>query len=144
MSSQTLEVSRELLVRLFNAADKRRPVDVEDLHELRAALAAPSVQLLDERLKSAGMLSVADLMAGAPLDGFMTHAGVRDIETFGQWVEMKRAEFMRLQARYDLGDKPKDDELYEWVVAHSAVFSEVHVNLKAAVKSALKAEGTRH
>lgn len=87
---------------------------------------------LDDRLKSAGMLSVAELMAGAPLDAFMTHAGVSDLATFGQWVEMKRAEFLKLMARYDLGDKPKDD-LYEWVVAHSAAFGEVHVNLKAAL-----------
>lgn len=100
--------------------------------ESPTALPLPVVPSLDDRLKSAGMLSVAELMAGAPLDAFMTHVGVSDLATFGQWVEMKRAEFLKLMARYDLGDKPKDD-MYEWVVAHSAVFGEVHVNLKAAL-----------
>lgn len=88
-------------------------------------------QTLDVRLKSAGMFSVAELLNGSPIDQFVRHAGVHDIATFVQWVEMKRAEYLKLQARYDLGDKPKDD-LYEWVTSHSAVFAEVHVNLKAA------------
>jgi hypothetical protein len=93
--------------------------------------AKPDTQTLDERLKAAGMFSVAELLTSAPLDRFVTHAGVHDLATFTQWVEMKRAEFLRLQARYDLGEKPPDD-LYEWVASHSAAFSEVHVNLKAA------------
>ncbi|WP_005741826.1 hypothetical protein [Pseudomonas amygdali] len=90
---------------------------------------------LDKRLEAAGMIAVAEMLRGAPLDGFITHAGVHSPETFGQWLEMRRGEMLRLQAGYDLGDKPKGDELYEWVVSHSAVFAEVHVNFKAAMAS---------
>lgn len=39
-------LSRDLLVRVFNAADQRAPVDVEDLCELRALLAKPVAQYL--------------------------------------------------------------------------------------------------
>lgn len=104
----------------------------EQAEIVRAFLAEPEGKSLDDRLKAAGMFSVAELLAGAPLDGFMTHAGMRDLATFIQWVEMKRAEYLRIQGRYDLGEKTKDD-LYEWTVAHSAVFAEVHLNLKAAL-----------
>jgi len=105
-----------------------------------SVLAAPHPESvaakLDKRLEAAGMIAVAELLRGAPLDGFMTHAGVNSPETFGQWIEMRRGEMLRLQAGYDLGDKPKDDELYEWVASHSAVLAEVHVNFKAAMASA--------
>lgn len=90
---------------------------------------------LDKRLEAAGMIAVAEMLRGAPLDRFMTHAGVNSPETFGQWLEMRRGEMLRLQAGYDLGDKPKGDELYEWVASHSAVLAEVHVNFKAAMAS---------
>lgn len=88
---------------------------------------------LDERMKAAGMLSAAELIAGAPLDAFMKHAGVNDLETFGQWLEMRRGECLRMQGRYDLGERDKSDDMYEWTVAHSAVFGEAHVNFKDAL-----------
>ncbi|RJG10971.1 hypothetical protein D3879_14935 [Pseudomonas cavernicola] len=86
---------------------------------------------LESRMKAAGMLSVTELLAGAPIDAFVKHAGVNDLATFGQWLEMKRKEYVSLQARFTL-DKREDDELYEWVVAHAAVFGEVHINFKSA------------
>jgi hypothetical protein len=89
---------------------------------------------LDERLKAANLYSVAELLASGPLDGFHVHAGVHNLETFRQWLEMRRGEILRLQGRYDLGDRPKD-ELYEWVYSHTAAFSEVHINFKAAIAS---------
>lgn len=89
---------------------------------------------LDERLSAAGMLTVAQILAGAPLDAFIRHAGVHDLESFGQWLEMRRAETVRLQARFAL-EKRDGDELYEWVIAHAAAFSEVAINFRAACKS---------
>jgi hypothetical protein len=90
-------------------------------------------EYLAERMKAAGMFTVAQMMTAAPMDIFTKHAGVNDLGSFLQWVEMKRAEYIRMQARYDLGDKPKDDDMYEWVIAHNSVFAAVHVNLKAAM-----------
>lgn len=87
---------------------------------------------LAERMKAAGMLTIEQMMAGAPLDTFMRHAQVTDLASFTQWVEMRRKETMAMQARLML-DKREDHELFEWAIAHAAVFGEVHVNLKAAI-----------
>lgn len=88
---------------------------------------------IDDRLKQAGMLSVAELLNGAPLDAFIKHAGVHDLASLLQWAEMRRGECLRMMALYDLGEKDKGDDLYEWTVAHCAVFTELHVNLRAAL-----------
>lgn len=87
---------------------------------------------LAERMKAAGMMTVDELLAGAPLDAFTRHAGVNSLETFAQWLEMRRREYVTMQAKRTL-DKLEDDDLYEWVLAHAGVFSEVHVNFKAAM-----------
>ena len=88
---------------------------------------------LDSRLRDAGMTGVADLLKGAPLDAFIKHAGVNDLGSLLQWAEMRRAECLRAMARYDLGEKPGGDDFYEWTVAHCAAFTELHVNLRAAI-----------
>ena len=87
---------------------------------------------LDTRMKNAGMLSAAEIIAGQPIDAFMKHAGVVDLESLLKWSEMRRAEFLRMQAKYELGDNQKDD-MYEWVISHVAAFSELHVNIRAAM-----------
>jgi hypothetical protein len=86
---------------------------------------------LAERMKAAGMITVDELMSGSPLDAFMVHNGVNSLETFYQWLEMKRLEFVSMQARFTL-DKREDDEMFEWVLAHAAVFGEVLINFKVA------------
>lgn len=86
---------------------------------------------IEERMKEAGMLSVAGILKGAPMDAFTRHAGVKDLDTLLQWAEMRRGECLRSQAEYDLGKAP--DDMYEWTVAHAAVFGELHVNLRAAI-----------
>lgn len=83
-------------------------------------------------MKNAGMLSAAEIIAGQPIDAFMKHAGVVDLESLLKWSEMRRAEFLRMQAKYELGDNQKDD-MYEWVISHVAAFSELHVNIRAAM-----------
>ena len=117
----------------------REVVLASDLEQLQASLtsaialatALDGNARLDERLEAAGMLTVAQILAGAPLDAFIRHAGVHDLASFGQWLEMRRAESVRLQARFAL-EKRDDDELYEWVIAHAAAFSEVAINFRAA------------
>lgn len=121
------------------ALQGREVVLASDLEQLQASLtsaiglatALDGNARLDERLEAAGMLTVAQILAGAPLDAFIRHAGVHDLASFGQWLEMRRAESVRLQARFAL-DKRDDDELYEWVIAHAAAFSEVAINFRAA------------
>lgn len=124
------------------ALQGREVVLASDLEQLQASLtsaialatALDGNALLDERLEAAGMLTVAQILAGAPLDAFIRHAGVHDLATFGQWLEMRRAESVRLQARFAL-EKRDGDELYEWVIAHAAAFSEVTLNFRAACKA---------
>lgn len=109
---------------------------IQRIDELLAAAPAPEArqdESLDDRLKQAGMLSVSELLKGAPLDAFIKHAGVNDLPSLLQWEEMRRAECLKMMARYDLGEKDKGDDLYEWTVAHVAAFTELHVNLRAAL-----------
>lgn len=87
---------------------------------------------IDTRMKNSGMLSAAEIIAGQPIDAFMKHAGVVDLESLLKWAEMRRTEFLRMQAKYELGDNQKDD-MYEWVISHVAAFSELHVNIRAAM-----------
>lgn len=103
------------------------------LAELAALKGGQDDADLAQRMKAAGMLSVAELMAGQPLDGFQRHAGVHDLATFAQWLEMRRTECLKMHARFQLEGREDDDELYEWVIAHSAVFNEAHINFKAAI-----------
>lgn len=105
-----------------------------ELDQLKAKLMHQEAEAgtLAERMKAAGMMTVDELLAGAPLDAFTRHAGVNSLEAFGQWLEMRRREYVTMQAKRTL-DKREDDELYEWVLAHAGVFGEVHVNFKAAM-----------
>ncbi len=126
-----LELAKQLLFD-SGAADSAQTLDDLIAQAKAAPQDEPVADDLDSRMRDAGMLSVAQLLAGAPLDAFVKHAGVNDLDTFGQWLEMRRAECLKMQARFQL-DKREDDELYEWVTAHAAVFTEVHVNFKAVI-----------
>lgn len=130
-----LEADNERLREEYDKACHHAGVNAESV---AALIATPAQEVrqeagLDERLTQAGMLSVAQLLKGAPLDAFIKHAGVHDLSTLLQWAEMRRGECLRMMARYDLGEKDKGDDLYEWTVAHCAVFTELHVNLRAAL-----------
>jgi hypothetical protein len=86
---------------------------------------------LDERMKKAGMLSIEQMLERSPLGAFSAHAGVTDLEKFEEWIQMRRKEFLSMQARMTL-DKQEDDEMFEWVLAHCAVLGEVIANFRQA------------
>lgn len=86
---------------------------------------------LDEQLKAAGMLTVTELMNGSPMDGFMVNAGVDDLDTFSQWLEMRTEEMLKMKASMILKGR-EDDDLYEWVLSHCAILNEVRLNFNAA------------
>lgn len=100
------------------------------IHHLVAKNKADDADL-DTRMKAAGMFSAAQMLAGTPIDAFRKHAQVKDLDTFGQWLDLKCLEYVKMQARFEL-EKRRDDELYDWAVAHCAVFLETRVNFKAA------------
>ncbi|MEQ0863750.1 hypothetical protein [Pseudomonas aeruginosa] len=116
------------------AADYRARGDLNTADRFEAFIVGQDAEnaALDVRLRAAGMFSVAEVLNGVPIDSFMKHADVSDMATFSQWLEMKRAECLRLHARLELGDR-KDDELHESVLAQMGVLAEVHVNFKTAI-----------
>lgn len=99
------------------------------------ALACPVDTLvmvtLDERMKKAGMLSIEQMLERSPLGAFSAHAGVTDLEKFEEWIQMRRKEFLTMQARMTL-DKQEDDEMFEWFLSHCAVLGEVIANFRQA------------
>jgi len=86
---------------------------------------------LAQRMKEAGMMSIEEMLGKSPLGKFNAHAGVTDLERFEEWIQMRRREFIAMQARMTL-DKQEDDEMYEWVIAHNAVLGEVIANFRQA------------
>ena len=86
---------------------------------------------LASRMKAAGMMSVEDMLERSPLGKFSAHAGVKDLASFEEWLQMQRKEFLTLQATMTL-DNNEDDELFEWVVAHNAVLGAVIANFRQA------------
>lgn len=101
-----------------------------DAHPPRSALVnaqadADVVESLDDRMKAAGMYTVSDMMGVTPLTKWMSNPAINTIEAFSEWLDRKVSEYLRMKAAYDLGDKDESDELYEWVQAHSAVYSTI-------------------
>lgn len=86
---------------------------------------------LDARMKAAGMTPLSEMLENIPLGRFLTHTGVTDLASFEAWLQMRREELLRMQATLTL-DKRDEDELFEWVTAHVAVFTEVLCNFQAA------------
>lgn len=120
----------------LEATNSRQAQQVAALESELATVRSLSVALdcdssLDERMQASGMFSVAQILAGKPIDAFIHHAGVIDLRTFSEWLEMKRAQFVKMQARFELAGRENDD-LYEWTFAHAAVFSEVMINFRHA------------
>jgi len=86
---------------------------------------------LDKRMADAGMMPVGEMLERIPLGAFIANTAVIDLESFENWIQMRREEFIRMQAKMVL-NKEKYDGLYEWVVSHNAVLSEVMANFKQA------------
>lgn len=95
---------------------------------------------LDARMAAAGMMPMSEMLRNIPVGNFMAHAGVKDLATFGDWLKMRRESMLRMQVNMEL-DHLQSDDLYEWVIAHAAVFTEVLCNFQVAMgKSPLTVE----
>ncbi len=94
---------------------------------------APDTEIneLDDKLIAAGMIPLSVMLGATPFGEFSTHKGVTDLGRFEEWLNMRHTEMMKMKVRMIL-DKKEDDELYEWVLAHAAVFGEVVANFNAA------------
>mgnify|MGYP001458515197 CR=1 FL=1 len=100
---------------------------------------------LDARMKAAGMIPASDLLRGdMPLERWIAHAGVNDMDSFEQWLSRRHREFMTMRMAYELGDKGKEDELYEWVLAHCGALGEVMANFRAAKTRMAEKQDAEH
>lgn len=86
---------------------------------------------LSARLKKAGMFTPEELLAGTPLDHWRTHTMVKDLDTFGDYLDMKCREYSTMMAGLQI-NKEEDSELFEWVLAHNGAYSDIRINFKAA------------
>jgi hypothetical protein len=87
---------------------------------------------LDDRLRAAGMFTIPEMMGETPLTRWEVHSGMTDLKFFGEWLDRKVVEYMRMRVDYEIGEKDKTDDLYEWVLAHSAAFATIRTNFRAA------------
>lgn len=86
---------------------------------------------IDKRMAAAGMMPATEMLERSPLGKFSANAGVTDLESFEQWLQAQRANFLRMQARMTLDGEEKD-EMFGWVIAHNAVLGEVIANFRQA------------
>jgi len=87
---------------------------------------------IDERMKAAGMMSITEMLAKNSMDEWHANTGVRNLDDFENWIQMKRGEMLRLQASIELDGE--DNDLYEWTIAHVAVLGEVMANFRQAME----------
>jgi hypothetical protein len=91
-------------------------------------------QVLDDKLRRAGMLTITQILKGTLMDAMHACSEVVDLETFGEWLSLTSEGFLSMKAKLEL-DKRHDDELFEWVLAHSAALHTVSINFKKATKA---------
>lgn len=109
-----------------------------EIKRLRALTSPPlhqhggGVENLDERMKAAGMFTVAEMMGVTPLTKWKVQVGMTDLDFFSEWLDRKVREYLSMKASYDLGDKDEKDELYEWILAHAGAYSSIRENFRAA------------
>jgi hypothetical protein len=90
---------------------------------------------LDKRMKEAGMMSLTEMLKKHPGNLFMVHAEMSNLEFFREWLHSRHKEFLSMQAEMELNTSSETNELYEWIIAHAAVFGEVIANFDAAIKN---------
>lgn len=86
-----------------------------------------SLEEIDKALIEMGMIPASQMVNGQPI---MRHAGVCDLDTFSQWLNMRHKELLRMKTGIIIDGK-EDSELFEWVMAHHAAFAEVLVNFNS-------------
>lgn len=89
---------------------------------------------LDEQMKAAGMATIDEMVASLTDNPLLLQAEVVDLATFEEWLEAQYRHFLGMQARRQL-EKQEDDEMFEWTLAHSALFGSVLAHYRKATAS---------
>lgn len=77
---------------------------------------------LSKRMVDMGMFSLEHMLEGNIMGEFSTHVGVSDFDSLLKWVEHNYRSYLKMRIAYELGDKDKNDDMFEWVFAHCAAF----------------------
>jgi hypothetical protein len=93
---------------------------------------------LDVKMQAAGMLPMAEILAGNLMGNFSTHCAVADMPSLLWWVESQHEKYLRMRMEYEVGGKEKDD-LFEWVFSHSAVFGTIVDHMRKALPVEIRA-----
>lgn len=88
---------------------------------------------LEQRMADAGMVPLSDMLTGTEFDKWRVHTGVQDIPSFLAFAEKKYESYTRMFIEMKL-DRSTDDEFFEWVLAHKAVWGDVVFNMRAALE----------
>lgn len=108
------------------------PENATSYWNARPEAAQVRVEDLDERMKAAGMIPLSELLESqGPMEKFKQHAAVKTLDDFVWWIKSQQKQFMTMRMQYELGDKDKGDDLFEWVFAHAAVYDQVATQLRA-------------
>lgn len=115
-----------------------KPKECFDVWNTRATLSAlPPQEVsddsdLDAKMISAGMIPLSKMLSGhGEMEKWLRHAHVHTLDDFREWVAMKQREYMGMRMRYEIGEKDKTDDLWQWVFAHAAAFDAVATQLRA-------------
>jgi hypothetical protein len=84
------------------------------------------------RLKEAGFLTLEEYLL--PLNKFQIHSGMTDLNFFEEYLERKCLEYTKMTLEYELGDRDKNDDLFEWVLANMNAYHDILINYRAAKK----------
>jgi len=86
---------------------------------------------LDARMIAAGMIPLSSMLKGhGEMEKWMRHAHVHTFEDFVEYVNMKQREYMSMRMRYELGDKDKNDDMFEWIFAHASAYDAIATQLR--------------
>ena len=86
------------------------------------------IKQLDKRMKEAGMISLTEMLENHPANKYIINADITDLKSFREWLHMRHKEMSKMQAEMILDNSNENDELFEWVTSHAAVFGEVIAN----------------
>lgn len=90
-----------------------------------------SIEELDKKLKAMGLLTLSHCLKPENASPLMVHAGVKDMATFEEWLQMRYQECMSMKVQMTV-DNRIEDEMFEWVMSHAAVYGEVLANFNRA------------
>lgn len=113
-------------------------MELTELSHVRLKMNNLSIEELDEEFKKRNLIPPSEMMNGNP---FQIHAGVCDLETFEQYLRLKNNEFLKMRSALNLEGRgleslegDEKDELFEWVVAGYAAYSDILANFLSMKK----------